>query len=480
LTLEPNRDNQLTGRNASATTRLWRRKWLIVAIVAVATIVVYGVSSVLPKTYEATSTLWVSESGNATGFDAVQAGEALTRTYGDVAENLSVANEVAQKLPFETTGKELLGELTTEPVPETQLLRLTAQSSTADRATLIANVYANTVISYSKVQLKGATTSNVAHSTIAVVPTSPSKPKPKLYAAIAAFVALIIGCILALVPDLIDNRLRSPEQIAAITGKPVIGRIPTARGRGGWGDLAEAYRLLQVNIELTLPGDQLRSVAVVSAVAGEGKTSTAIGLARAFAESGKRVLLIDADLRQPTIHTRIFGRNAPVTELGLSSYLSGRSAIGEVVVDGGQAGLHLIPAGPLPSSPATLLQGTKAQELIGNLPEIADVVIIDTPPLDTFAEATTVASFAQTVVLVADAGQLTIPTLERASQQLAVANRELLGVALNRAHQPGVDTDSHYTDQYAKARRRIPIGNRGQNGSAADEAAPESVYHGDA
>ena len=139
----------------------WRRKWIIVATFVVLTVLTGVIAKSLPKEYEATATLWVTEGTEVSTFESVQAGQALASTYGKIAKNQLLAERVAKDLPFETTGDDLLEKMTFEPVLETQLLEFTAADKSAADARLIANTYARTFIKYSESQLGDAVNAKV-------------------------------------------------------------------------------------------------------------------------------------------------------------------------------------------------------------------------------------------------------------------------------------------------------------------------------
>ncbi|MDB4906951.1 MAG: hypothetical protein JWO05_1735 [Gemmatimonadetes bacterium] len=190
---------------------------------------------------------------------------------------------------------------------------------------------------------------------------------------------------------------------------------------------AEAYRKLMTNLLYTSARPGLRTIVVASATSGEGKTTTAANLAVTFAQQGRRVILIDGDLRRARQH-EVFGM--PL-EPGLTDFLIGNVPIERAIRATDSAGLSLIPAGKLPPNPLEFLAGDRMRELLVLLRERFDVVIIDTPPILATADASVLATFADGVVLVTHAGKTQRQTARLAAEQLRTVGARFLGAVLN-------------------------------------------------
>ncbi len=262
---------------------------------------------------------------------------------------------------------------------------------------------------------------------------------------LALILGLGLGLAVAFLRDRLDETLRDKVDAEGTTGAPVLGTIPRlSRRRARTGGVvaqshprsaeADAYRLLRTRLTAALPSGDLGTILVTSALPGEGKSQTASNLAISFAQARKRVILVCADLRHPTIH-EIF--NVP-QEPGLSMLLGDhpmvwRSIAAESRVDN----LIVLPSGPLPSSPTELLDSSTMRELLGQLRAEADIVIVDAPPLLSVADAQALARQVDSVLLVADAKNTTRTDLAMAARELHQVDARLIGCVLN-----GFDTSS--------------------------------------
>jgi capsular exopolysaccharide synthesis family protein len=254
--------------------------------------------------------------------------------------------------------------------------------------------------------------------------------------------------------------VKSSEEIERLTGLSTLGVIADIKGespedrlvteRHPRSPIAEAYRILRTNIDLSTEGNPIRTVVVTSAGPSEGKTTTAANLAIAVAQAGKRVILVDADLRRPALH-RMFQQ--PNTK-GVTTALQqdpGNMVNGHVVstsVDN----LYLMPSGPLPPNPADLLGSQRMLALVLELGQHADAVIIDSPPLLAVADATLLGRVCDAALLVVLAGSTRADVLKRAIEHSLQSGANLLGVVLNRVSISG-DGYHYYQYYYSSSER---------------------------
>lgn len=413
----------------------WRRKWILIGTFLSLTILTAVISRSLPKEYETTATLWVTEGSGTSTFDSVQAGQVLAGTYGKVADNQLLADRVAAKLPFDSNGGDVLGAMTFEPVPETQLLKITASDGNPVRARVIANTYARTFIDYSRSQLGDAVNADITFAAPASVPGAPARPQPTLYTVAGALLALLLGVGLALLAEMLDRRIRSSEELEVVVAAPVLARIPElTREVESQAAFDEAFRLLRTNLQFLDREDAaLRSLTVVSPSPGDGKSTVAFHLARSFAESDVSVILIEADMRRPSLGRMVAGHKIEPgrPHAGLSDYLSRKVDLTAVLSETDLTSLRFIPSGILPPTPSSLFSAERTQILIADALNSADMVIVDTPPLSVGAEASTLAASVDGTLMVVDLATSKKPGIRRERHQLAVVGANLLGVALN-------------------------------------------------
>ena len=251
---------------------------------------------------------------------------------------------------------------------------------------------------------------------------------------------LAVGIVLAL--EYLDDTVKSSDDVEAVTGLPTLGTILKMKGDGGRSEIyrlatllyprspaAEAYRTLRTNVEFATVDEPARTLLVTSSIPGEGKTTTASNLAVAFAQSDRRVILLDADLRKPGVH-KLFG--LPNT-VGLTSLLRRDEAgIDDVAQATEQANLRVITTGPLPPNPAELLRSQRMRTILEQLTAAADLVILDSPPLQAVTDAAILASITDGTLLVVDAGRTRRGAARNGREALAKADARTLGAALNR------------------------------------------------
>jgi succinoglycan biosynthesis transport protein ExoP len=265
------------------------------------------------------------------------------------------------------------------------------------------------------------------------------RPNKSRTLGLALLVGLMVGTAGSLLQDWLDQRLHSTEEIAEVLDLPLLGIVPhialgqTIRERGKDVDqhprslAAEAYRTIRTAIHFGVIDSDWKSLLVASPDAGEGKTTTASNLAIAFAQSNCRVVLVDADCREPVLH-RIFELG---NEKGLSDVLMGKKTLNEVLKPSGIAGLDILPCGTVPENPAELLNSAAFVELINKLASRYDRVIIDSPPIVPLADARIVAASCDATVLVLRAEQTTRRTCQHTKDILASVGANVLGMVVN-------------------------------------------------
>ena len=409
-----------------------RRKWSILAIALVFAVVAGGVSKTLTKVYATDSTLFVTLSENQTTFDTVQASQAIARSYADIIRNPNIAQQVANKLKMKRS--KVLDETTFSVTPETQLLKVHAEDPSPGTAKSLADTYAQTFIDYARANLESSTKATVTQAVAAPLPSAPVRPKPTLYTLVALILGLVLGTALAFARDKLDTRLRTAEDVEARLDESVLVRIPR-RGRSETARSAfkEAFRILRTNLQFARGRSGfVGSVAITSWGAGEGKTTTAAQLAIAAAETGGHVIVVEADFRRPAMQRELFSEETAPLWPGLSNYLAEAASLEEVLYPSSLPNITLLPAGPLPPSPAALLDSPRGRKLVDDLDERADFVIFDCAPLSVGAEAAVIASWSDGVLLMVDLASSSQQSIREAARRLETVNAHLLGLVVNR------------------------------------------------
>jgi capsular exopolysaccharide synthesis family protein len=274
----------------------------------------------------------------------------------------------------------------------------------------------------------------------ASVPTTPTSPNLILNLALAALLGVFVGLIAAFVRERMDDRLRGRTDLEATVGAPVMTMIPEIPS---WRDrdrahlvtlqaprspAAEAYRTLRTSILVAAAEHGYKTVMVVSAIAGEGKTTTAANLAVVLAQADKRVVLISADMRRPRLND-FFG--LPASERGLSEVLEGGRKAWEAMRSGHVDNLWVMPSGHVSEQPTELLQSEAMRELLANQREVVDFIIVDCPPVLAVADALVVAPLADAILYVANERSTPRGAVIAARAQLDQVGAHLIGAILN-------------------------------------------------
>jgi capsular exopolysaccharide synthesis family protein len=205
---------------------------------------------------------------------------------------------------------------------------------------------------------------------------------------------------------------------------------------------AEAYRVLWTNLQFSAVDGTLRKLTVTSAGPGEGKSMTVCNLAAIYAQAGQKTLIIDADMRRPAIHHTFFISN----RFGLSHVLSNRCEAHEVISETFVSNLYALPSGVIPPNPAELLASNRMKTLLDELEHDFDVILLDTPPVLSLADAQIVSAQCDGVLLVIDSGRTKIQMVQKAKEKLEMAGARILGAVLNNVKR--VDGEYYYYYYY--------------------------------
>ncbi len=237
----------------------------------------------------------------------------------------------------------------------------------------------------------GATNNNITIIDRAFPPIEPVSPKPALNMALAGLAGLMMAVLFLFGREKLDDQVRIPDDVDRKLKIPLLGVVPLLKAKESLNDalrnpksgLSEAHHALRTSLELASARGMPFSLLLTSSGQSEGKSSTAFAMARDFASSGKRILLVDGDLRKPSLHRLIIVSAAT----GLSNVLARQKTFGEVVQHSKINGFDFVPSGPLPPNPADLFAGGAMLELFATLRDHYDLVIIDGPPVLGLADA---------------------------------------------------------------------------------------------
>ncbi|NGZ01496.1 MAG: hypothetical protein CV090_00405 [Nitrospira sp. WS238] len=291
-------------------------------------------------------------------------------------------------------------------------------------------------------------TANVYLADPAVPSSIPVKPKKQLNTILGLLVGLMSGVGLALFLEARDRTLRGPEDLRYLPKISLLGvmpllpktktgeSVPLLTGQSS-GAAAEHVRIIRTSVLLSRPDELPSCVLITSAGEGEGKTTLSVNLAIALAQlENTRVVLIDSDLRKPA-HKHIHGiQREGIDTKGLTSFLSGRATLREIIYRTDMANLSVIPRGERPSNPSELLHSKQLKQLLSRCREEGYHVILDTPPVLPVTDPVILASQVDGVLLVASAGQTTREACRSAIDQLTSAGGKILGIVLQKVPVP--------------------------------------------
>jgi capsular exopolysaccharide synthesis family protein len=269
----------------------------------------------------------------------------------------------------------------------------------------------------------------------------PVRPNVPVNIALGIIVGLVVGVGLAFFIEYLDTSVKTIDDVERALSAPVLGVIPQNVGslleEGPESPHAEAYRVLRTNLIFSRKKEDANTLTVVSGGAGEGKSTTIFNLATVFASNDQRVLLVDSDLRRPSLHKILKVSNS----LGLTNYLLGQNTLEEVVQTTSVPSLHFLPSGKLPSSSLGILNSPQMKQFIQEVRKRYDFIFFDSPPIMGVSDASVLASMVDLTLLVIQYRKYPQAMTLRAKQMVEKVGGNLLGVVLNNIN---ISQDSYY------------------------------------
>ncbi|HXG24684.1 MAG TPA: polysaccharide biosynthesis tyrosine autokinase [Chthonomonadales bacterium] len=286
-----------------------------------------------------------------------------------------------------------------------------------------------------------------------ISPAGPAQqvaPRKMANLVVAALLGLMLGVCFALLQEYLDDRVNSPEEGRRILEAPVLGYVPLIeredqrllnQARGS--SVLESYRVLRSNVQFAAVDTPTSALLVTSTLPGEGKSMTAVNLAIAMAMDGRSVILVDADLRRPTIHEKFGLERRP----GLTNVLVGHTTLADALKTTNVPGLRVLTSGPLPPNPAELLNSKAMRQLHTELKEAAEIVIFDSPPMLATADAQVLSAETDGVIYVVQFGEAKKSAMRHASELFHQARANLLGIVFNKIDLTS-KRDGYYSGYY--------------------------------
>jgi len=453
--------------------RLVRYHWAVVVVCLVlGAIGGWGAGQLMPREYTASADVFVTVTGGSNTGEIAQStnfSQQQARNFSAIATREVVLAPVIESLDLDMTIRELRRQVASSVGLNTSIITISATDDSPGRAAAIANsvaTYLAQVVPALTPRVQGDSPVRLQVIESAMAPAQPSSPNVPLLLIVGLLLGAITATVVVVVRGVLDARVRSEDQLAAIAGVPVLGRITFDR-RGSrhpiaLGDprslRAEEYRQLRANLRFLQTGEEHKVFVVTSANPGEGKSSTSANVAVVLAASGLRTCLVEADLRRPSLSGVL---DLPDTS-GLTDVITGDASLDEALVPWGDHGLQVLLAGDTPPNPSELLESAAAAAVLQQIRARFDVTIIDCPPLNPVADAAVIARMLGGVIVVAGSRLLRVRDLRRALERLKAVGANVEGAILNLARN---GSSARYRYEYSSrkparkktAKRKAPL-----------------------
>ncbi|MET4639307.1 polysaccharide biosynthesis tyrosine autokinase [Mycetocola sp. 2940] len=433
--------------------RILRKGWvLILLLTLVGVAAAAGFSLTQSPQYAASSKVFVSTSSGETANDLAQGNNFTVqrvKTYSDLATTPIVLLPVIASLELNTTAESLARSVSVSAAIDTTIIEIVVTDPDPVVAADVANAVSESLtVAVERIETPTAeeATSPVRLTMVqqAEVPARPESPRIPLNLGIGALLGFAVGIGTAVLREVLDNRIRNERDVELVTNAPIVGGIafdPKAKQRplivhaDPRSPRAESFRTLRTNLSFLEVGTRGRTFVVTSSVQSEGKSTTASNVAISLADSGARVLLIDADLRRPKI-AEYMGIEGGV---GLTDVLIGRAELLDVVQPWGRSKLFVLPAGKIPPNPSELLGSKAMADLIELFNREFDAVIFDAPPLLPVTDAAILAKSVGGAIVVVAAGRTHKNQLRGAVTALENVGAPVSGIVLTMLPTRGPD-----------------------------------------
>lgn len=432
--------------------RLLRRNWILIVACTLLGTVLAGILSIsLTPQYTARTKLFAAAQ-NSGSITELQQGNSFTQarilSYAETATTPLVLQPVVDSLDLGITATELAEHVDATADVNTVLLSITATDASPVRAAAIAQGVSDSLVQaiqeLETTSREGESPVKLSIVTPASAPTEPSAPNVRLNAVLGTFLGLLIGMVVAILRSTLDTKVRGENDLQRITDAPVLGGIsfdsdatkkPLLTQAPAQSPRTEAFRQIRTNLQFSNIGRETKTFLVTSSLPGEGKSTTAVNLGIALAQSGQSVVLIDGDLRRPRVSDYLgLERNA-----GLTTALLGRADVSDLLQPWGDDELYVLTSGQIPPNPSELLGSKRMKQLINSLESRFDAVVIDAPPLLPVTDAAVLAQQVGGVVMVVGSSKVRTPDLQKALAALEMVNADLLGVVINLLPTKGPD-----------------------------------------
>lgn len=432
--------------------RVIRRNWVtIVACTLLGIALAAAAILAIEPTYKAKTQLFVAIQSTGSAADLQQGNtfsQARVKSYVETVGTPAVLQPAIESLGLDMSAAELGKRIEGTADLNTVIISITAADTSSVRAAAIAQAVAEslikTIYDLERPTNGGPSPVKILVITPATAPAVPSAPNSRGNLALGAISGVVAGLGIALTRKALDTKIRGESDLGRVTSAPVLGGIsfdgdalkkPLLTQAPVQSSRAESFLQIRTNLQFAHVSHNSKSVLVTSSLPGEGKSTTAANMAIAMAQAGQTVVLVDADLRRPSIGEYLgLDKNA-----GLTTALIGQTDVNNLLQPWGNDQLYVLTSGQIPPNPSELLGSAAMKHLIGGLELAFDAVIIDAPPLLPVTDAAVLAQQVGGVVLVVGSSKVKIPELQKSLSSLEMVHANLLGVVLNLLPAKGPD-----------------------------------------
>ena len=437
------------------------KRWYIVLLAAVACGVALGVYGrfVVKDAYESEASMCIIDSNKEVSMSDLQVGSALTNDYEGIIKSRVVLTKAIANLKLDIEYKDLYKAVSIENPDGTRIIKINVVSQDQKEAVDIANEI---------LQISIEEIPNVLGSSVPTVLdkaelsfTENTRHSILFYSVIGVVVGLFLACGIIALMVITNVSVKTDEDVQKCTGLSVLGAIPDYKGKKQkkimWPEnlpFNASEAIYQLRTGILYSSKDVKTIAVTSAFENQGKSFISFHLAYSLSQVGKRVLLVDTDMRKSVLQRRM---GLDGVKLGLSEYLSGNAELGQVIYDVGLPNMHVLFSGKLVPNASALLSAKWLENLCAEVRDSYDYVIFDTPPICVVGDAAIVASFCDGALLVIENGVTKKKTLAQMKSEMDKVGANVIGVVQNMV---GSKKDSSY---YGKGNYGYYYGNYGNN-----------------
>lgn len=434
-----------------------RTRWVTIFVVLSVTVLASVVYSLLQTPqYQASTRLFVSTVAGSSVSD-LYSGNRLSQdrvlSYSQLIMGETLAQRTIDRLNLDMSAATMKARVTAKAQPATVLIDVSVVDPSPVRARDIANALSDefvVMVRELETSSQGATPdARVVVEQRATVPSKPVVPKKMRNLAIGILLGGMLGIGIALLRDILDNTVKGPETVEQITGEGVVGVIPFNKERRDHPAIsfetdnslaAEAFRKFRTNLQFLSVDNPPRLIVIASSVPNEGKSTTAINIALALAEAGHNVVLVDGDMRRPSLSRYL----DLIGAVGFSTVLSGAAPLDEALQATRFPRLTVLAAGEVPPNPSELLGSMAAKKMLSELRGRFDYVIVDTPPLLAVTDGAILAAESDGAIILVRAGETKREQLANAIGILNDVGATVLGSVLSMVPARGGSAYGYY------------------------------------